>query len=304
MFFRIILLTAGLFLLQHIPVVACGVCGCGMGGQSMGILPQWQFHFLGVRYSYRHFTTHHPASLLEPGQDNRSVENLQTLSLWGRWQPNARLQVLASVPLQYNSQTRAGDLSQAAGLGDVELQAFFAPVVFSPTARWKHHLGLGATLRLPTGRSDISVNGEKLHPVLQPGTGAFDFGLNALYALRRGNTGLMATASYRIATRNADLFRFGNRTTLAAQTFYWISFGKWSLVPRAGLSAELAEGDHLESLPVENTGGQLLQAIGGADLYFKRYALGFDAQLPLYENLSGGHVDAHPQLSARILFNF
>lgn len=46
---------------------ACDVCGCSIGGNYFGILPQFHRHFVGIRYSEQSFRSAHSLSAARLG---------------------------------------------------------------------------------------------------------------------------------------------------------------------------------------------------------------------------------------------
>ncbi|MBP8240682.1 MAG: hypothetical protein KAX50_12000 [Saprospiraceae bacterium] len=57
---KTVLTAALLWVLASGQVLACDVCGCAVGGNYLGILPQFRRHFAGVRFQYRTFDSEHP----------------------------------------------------------------------------------------------------------------------------------------------------------------------------------------------------------------------------------------------------
>ena len=47
-----------LFLLLYmLPVVACDICGCGVGSNYVGLLPEFKKYIVGARYRYNRIAT-------------------------------------------------------------------------------------------------------------------------------------------------------------------------------------------------------------------------------------------------------
>jgi len=66
-------------------------------------------------------------------------------------------------------------------------------------------------IKLPTGRDDVTVDGERLEPSAQPGSGAFDFAVGTAYTVYlTERIALDASAQYIFRTENDD-FRIGDR---------------------------------------------------------------------------------------------
>lgn len=99
---------------------ACEVCGCSMGGNYFGILPQFHGHFVGLRYQYRSFRSEH-VPLFSESEQLISHEYFQTAELWGRWNPSKKVQLFAFVPVNFMHKQEAGITTLENGLGDVSL---------------------------------------------------------------------------------------------------------------------------------------------------------------------------------------
>lgn len=286
--FILFLLPASLF--------ACDVCGCSAGTNNLGILPQFQRHFVGMRLNYRGFESHHHGTTY-------SQENFTTAELWGRFNPHRRWQIFAFVPYNIYQQNMNGDIRRNTGLGDVTLLSNFT--LTNPDryldSDWKHNLMAGAGLKIPTGAWNRQlVNGTEQNPNLQPGTGSVDYMVNAIYTLRYKQWGLNTDVVYRLNSRNPSDFRFGNRFTAGSRAFYWLQSGKIGLLPSAGAGFEYGRHDLDEGLLVSESGGHCLMGVGGFDIYTPHFSAGVSYQQPLVQELGGGHIQAN----GRLLFHF
>jgi len=278
---------------------ACDVCGCSIGGQYMGILPQFNSHMAGLRYQYRSFATDHPSSLLGNHGPEHSEEFFHTTELWGRARLSRRWQVFVFAPYHVFRQSAFG--TNVSGLGDVQVVANYILLnTADSSAALKQTLLVGGGLKVPTGAHNLQQAGESLNPNLQPGTGSWDVSLNASYTLRYGKIGLNSEATLRLNTANANDYRFGNRVNAAAKAFYWQQGRSLSWLPYAGVAAELAASDSDAGEKLSLTGGQLWLADAGLDVYYDRFSLGAAIQIPFYQNLAGGLVDSGNRFSARL----
>jgi len=296
---KIMLLAAACWLSWQ-TALACDVCGCSIGGQYMGILPQFNSHIVGLRYQYRSFVTNHPASLLENHGPLRSEEYFHTAELWGRAQLNKRWQAFFFAP--YHVFRQSGFGTNVSGIGDLQLMANYAVLNTADSVRTlKQTLLVGAGIKAPTGRFQQDQAGELLNPNLQPGTGSWDFQLNTSYTFRYGKVGFNSEATLRLNTANSNNYRFGNRINAAAKVFYWQQGPNLGWLPYVGLGVELAGVDTDgagEQLSL--TGGQLWLGEAGVDLYYQRFSIGAAMQVPVFQDLAGGLVDSGNRFSARL----
>lgn len=285
-------------------VNACDICGCSSGGSYFGILPRFGKHFAGVRYQYRAFSSAHPA--INGEQPASSREWYQTGEIWGRYVPHPRIQIFGFLP--YHHFERQEDRSQSTvnAMGDAGLVANLIVLNTGDSLynSWKQALQIGGGVKMPTGRHLIVQEGLLLNPNMQPGTGTWDFPLNAIYTIRRNRVGMNAELQYRINGTNKNRYRFGNKTIASAQVFYWQNLKRFSLLPQGGLSFESAGADRKNGIVQDYTGGEAVYATAGINMYYKRLALGMNVNQPVYQHLGDRNVQAFTAASAALTFLF
>jgi hypothetical protein len=269
---------------------ACDVCGCGMGGQYFGILPQFQRHFIGLRYQQRSFTSTHPA-LFQYDKPSVSTDLYDRVELWGRYALSNRFQVFGFLPYQISTQSGEKE-TRIKGFSDPWFMVnwFIINTGDSLEHTWKHALILGAGAKLPIGQQ-LKGSSENPTPTqLQPGSGSLDFPLHLSYTLRRNKLGLNLESNVRINTENSDQYRFGHRVNSAARIFLWQRWNRFSILPSLGLAYEWAEKDAQKEKPVEMTGGELVAAHFGLDVYFRSYMVQTQWQPSIKNKLGDGNV--------------
>ncbi|NUO02936.1 MAG: hypothetical protein HUU01_20195 [Saprospiraceae bacterium] len=294
-----ILLLAAVSWLSWQTLLACDVCGCSIGGQYLGILPQFNSHMAGLRYKYRSFVTNHPASLLENHGPERSEEYFHTAELWGRAKLGKRWQAFFFAPYHVFRQTGFG--TKVSAIGDLQLVANYILLnTADSVGTLKQTLLVGGGIKAPAGRYQQLQDNEPLNPNLQAGTGSWDFQLNASYTLRYAKVGFNSEATLRLNTPNANDYCFGNRVSAAAKVFYWQQGRRTGWLPYAGMAVELAAHDHDAGERIPLTGGQLWLGEAGVDLYYQRFSIGVAVQVPVFQDLAGGLVDSGNRFSAQL----
>jgi hypothetical protein len=297
-----ILVTATLLWLSG-NALACDICGCSASGNYFGILPKFQQNFAGVRYQYRSFESKVHESISENGQ--ASKEYFQTTELWGRYVPNKRLQMFAFVPFNINKRVEDTKTTVVSSLGDITVIANFVIINSdSSCKRYKHLLQIGGGVKSPTGKHEIIRNGIMLNQNIQPGTGSFDFPINAIYTMRHKQTGFNTEMGYTFNSPNNQHFQFGNRFSTAARIFYWKKLKQTILLPNIGVAFEKTQNDRISSIKQDYTGGEIVLANAGFDMYYKNISLGITYKKPVTESIGGGYISNRQRLSANFIYLF
>lgn len=291
---------------------ACDICGCGVGGNYIGLLPDFTKRFVGLRYQFNRLTTQLDIN------GNRTAlstdEKYQTMELWGAWNIGQKWRVLALVPYNFNEKYTEGSdlLRKKNGIGDITLNGYYKLFDQSnPTANNKlvvQSLWVGMGVKLPTGAYDVAEqqNATATNPnMFQLGTGSLDFIPSLMYDVRIQDFGINANASYKINTENKDDYRYGNKIAANASAYYKIALGANSrLAPNAGISFESQQKDHAMGFKVEETGGHILNASMGLEANFNRISVGASFQTPIQQELGRGRIDAGNRLLTHVSFSF
>jgi hypothetical protein len=288
------LIMAVLMWLVYVPSAsACDICGCSIGGNYLGILPQFHRHFVGLRYSEQAFRSAHSRSEAEAGH-YVSSELYHTTDLLARFYPARRIQVLTLLPYHDFQRREAAETLHTRGLGDLSLLGNFLLIDDRGKRqhRWQQTLSIGGGIKLPTGQHRLEkADGTRVHPNMQPGTGTVDFALSLTYTLRRGAFGIMTDAQARFNTRNREWdLQQGNRYNAAFKFFYWKNSGKVMLLPNLGIFADRVRKNQGDFDYTFGTGGNLVLATAGLDLYFGKISIGATWQQPLWQDLGQGKV--------------
>ncbi|XZF13151.1 hypothetical protein ACTHGU_15295 [Chitinophagaceae bacterium MMS25-I14] len=286
---------------------ACNVCGCSAGNQYLGILPQFYDHFIGFQYQYRSVHSDHPG-LRPTDPKDPGTEYYNTFQVWGRYYIGKRVQLFGFVPYQYNLEVMDGKRTATSGIGDASMLANVIIVKPKTEKDLQHSLLLGGGIKLPTGRYTGITEMDKLGlPNTQPGTGSWDFVADGNYTLRYKKTGINLDAAYTFTTANKYDYKYGNRLSTGLLGFYWWQKNKWKLLPQAGLKYEYTLHDYdnySKRWLNDQTGGSMLFASAGAQVYYKQFGLQCMYHLPLAQNFAQGNVTTIARLETGLFFLF
>jgi len=265
---------------------ACDDCGGIAGSPYFGIMPQYQKHFIGLRYDYQSFSTTHAASWVNGTSAFQTRDQYHTWQLVGRYSPHRRIQVLAQVPYRLNLQKRNDDsdyLLQMSGLGDVQLSTQYAIVQSSDTTEsdWTQEWWLGGGVKLPTGKWHQTIDGHSVHPNLQLGTGAFAIAARSLYSVRYKQWGMQAAFNYQWNFENSSSWRLGDQLATEIQFFHWYQKGKNAWLPQLGVGIDWM-GDNAEAgETIFNSGSMTTFLTVGCQYSTATWSLGLRVQQPI-----------------------
>ncbi len=291
---------------------ACDICGCGVGGYYIGLLPDFSKRFIGIRYQFNQITTQLDI------HGNRTAlttdEKYQTMELWGAWNIGQRWRVLALVPYNFNEKYTAGSdiLRKKNGIGDITLNGYYKLYEGSKSASNNklivQSLWLALGVKLPTGSYDAfeQQNAMATNPnIFQLGTGSIDFIPSLMYDIRIQDFGINMNASYKLNTENKDDYQYGNKIAGNASAYYKIALGPNSrIAPNVGLSFEKQGKDHSMGFKVDETGGHLLNASLGLEANFNRISVGASFQTPIHQDLGRGRIDAGNRMLTHLSYSF
>ncbi len=156
-------------------------------------------------------------------------------------------------------------------------------------------------MKLPTGKFEAEANSLVPSANNQVGTGSVDFILSSNYVLNVRQFTLSSNATYKI-NEDAKTFHFGNR--FAANVFGSYSFGrsKVTFSPNIGLLYEHLNANAVNKVRVADTGGSALIGAAGLEMSFRKVSIGFNAQLPVKENISSGQT--HTRVNGMVHLTF
>lgn len=298
-----------LFLLSPLSLLACDICGCGVGSYYIGILPEYNKRFVGLRYQYKQLQTHlGPQSNVTPLTTD---ETYQTAELWGGWNFGKKFRVLAFVPYNFNERSSQAVSGSKNGLGDIAVMGYYNLFTKSTSLSSKllvHSLWLGAGVKAPTGKYEPS---ERLAVTETPnnfqlGTASTDFTLNAAYDVRLNDLGVNLNVNYKVNTENKYEYRYGNKLTTNALLYYKFRlFHKLTLAPNAGILYETADKDIENSkYEVDVSGGHSASLVTGFELAMNKFSVGANYQTIVSQELANQRAKAGNRLMLHISLPF
>lgn len=306
------IIISSLLILSFGSTYACDICGCGVGNYYVGLLPEFNKRFAGVRYQYSSIRTQLDI------QGNRTAltsdEKYHSTELWGAWNIGSRWRVMAIIPYSFNEKYNEGSdlLRKKNGLSDIVINAnyklFEGMKTNSKDNLLIHSLWLGAGVKFATGQYDVQEqnNNSGINPnIFQLGTGSTDLIANIIYDIRLQDLGLNLNNSYRFNSRNKDKYRYGNKFSSNLLAYYKISLGENKrLAPNIGLNYETQAKDHTMGFRVDETGGNILNGIIGLEANINRLSIGANIQNPLKQDLGQGRIEANHKIFTHISFAF
>jgi hypothetical protein len=98
----------------------CDICGCGLGNNYLGILPEFQKHIIGFRFRYNSLRTH--LGVGETTSYLTNTESYATGELWGGWHLHQNLRLMFNLPYSFNTRENTTTLIQKNVLGNMSVQ--------------------------------------------------------------------------------------------------------------------------------------------------------------------------------------
>ena len=285
--------------ISHLTVSACDICGCGVGSYYLGILPEFNKRFVGLRYQHKLLQSH-----LGPHGNRTPLtadETYQSVELWGAWNFGSRWRAMAILPYNFNRREipGSGETGFKDGLGDVALMGYYklfeGASTTSSNKLMVHSLWAGIGVKMPTGdyddreRSNVPQDSPNN---FQLGTASTDFLVNVAYDIRLMDIGLNTNVSYKVNTENRHKYRYGNKLTANALAYYKFAIrNQVRIAPNMGFMYETQTKDVVFGrYDVAQSGGNVLTGVIGLELTSGKLSLGGNFQAPLSQNLADGRV--------------
>jgi hypothetical protein len=302
-------ITLTIFILCAITKVeACDICGCGVGGNYIGILPEFNKHIVGLRYRYNSLKSH-----IGIGGANTyltTTELYKTTELWAGWNIGKNFRLMASMPYSFNEKQNQSITNSKNGIGDISISGYYQLLnnrhTILSNKLLAQTLWIGAGLKLPSGKYTASdkQNSAQNTNLFQLGTGSTDFSLNAMYDVRLQDFGVNLSCSFKMNTDNKYHYSYGNKLNSNVQAYYKLRVNNFSIAPNIGIMYENSKKDIDNKILVDISGGESLTGAIGMETNFKKISVGANLQTPLSQNLANGFVKANNRLMVHLSFNF
>lgn len=291
------ILTILLAIIQFNTVRACDICGCGVGNNYVGILPEFRKHTIGLRYKTSSIYTNLGIDATPTYMTNKEVYN--TIELWGGFKLSNKLRLITAVPYSFNHRNTSTGTRSKTGIGDINGLLFYELFNTRRTTNQSklmiNTLWLGAGLKLPTGQYNaVDKNTTNSNNLFQLGAGSVDFSIAAMYDLRLQDAGININGQYKINTANRYDYRFGNKSTISTQLYYKFRIAnQLTIAPSAGLLIEQSALDFDQKEAVDISKGKLSIGTVGFEANINKMAFGINWQTPLHQQMGLGTIQAN-----------
>lgn len=284
------------FLTIALQTKACDVCGCQMGGMSLGIMPQKNSNFVGLNYNYAGFNAQIKSN--SGLFDARSNDTYQRVDVVAKFNINKHFWFYGVLPYGFNTMNGSHQSVNTNGFSDPLAMVFFKALDLKPDSNdgnWYHLLNIGLGAKSPLGDYQLNdiVDDEStpslVNPNFQLGSGSWDFLSVLSYRLKFKKIGLSTEHTFKYNTANPNDYQFGNQYNSSLNLFsWWFTKKGYSWLPFAGVYYEWADVHRqgYNQRTVSNTGGNALFANFGGKVIYQKIGFTLTAQAPLQQNFA------------------
>ncbi|MFN4122120.1 MAG: transporter [Flavobacteriales bacterium] len=266
---------------------SCDICGCGVGSNYMGILPQFNRNFGGIRYKDRAFK-HQNTPLSLSGNNQITEDRFRTAELWARIFPGKRWQYMFFVPFSLHERKGTMYSENIHGIGDISINAHYLLINTGDSIEKNTKVTwmMGGGIQLPTGKYQQRSRNMSMFPQpFQIGRGAWAFSGQTILMLRRKKWGINTDITYRYMLQNELDYQFGPQTIAAFNAFHWSEIKQTSILSNIGIIHENYGYDKEFGFRKTLTGGNVALISTGIDVYFKKFIIGSHYFLPIKQNI-------------------
>lgn len=323
--FRALFIGAIFFMFLQSQVFACEMCGC-----FMGITPYDNQSTIGVVYKYKSYSGYpgqseprnlFPDGSLRVGQPGTTIDHAghsgissnsakdfeiyRSAEIRGKYFIHHRIELNAILPYLMNSHRSGSTSMKIRGAGDLNLFAGYHAIQRMDDHLIQQRLIAGLGIKLPTGSSKI-INDEsqRVHLLMQPGTGSTDYFTYLNYIAGYKNSGLSIYAMYKLNNSNSFGEQIGNSISSQANIFYKFKKGNWILIPAIQTYFEQCSGEFISNQYQEGTKVKEIMSGAGLDVYFKNIGLNMSFQVPVSEITSQNELRGSCRIVLGLTYNF
>ncbi|MGN0003185.1 MAG: transporter [Sphingobacterium composti] len=285
-------------------ILACEICGGGLGNNYTGLLPNFNKRFIGIRYHFNQVKTQLDINGNETALTNH--EKYKTAELWSAWNIGTQWRVMAIIPYsniqKYNTGTDKS--AKKSGLGDINLSGYYN--LINKSEKFNQNLWLGLGVKLATGQyNKDEFSSTNTTNIYQLGTGSYDFTTSVNYDLSKDNIGINTNVSYKMNTKNSDEYQYGNKLTLNGSVYYNILLKeKYRFRPNIGIQHDTQARDKSMGYKIDHTGGYNTNINIGLESTINNLAVGFTYQEPLSQYVSHGRTELQNKFLIHLTFMF
>jgi len=256
-----------------------------MSGLYFGFIPLYNDHFIGLKYSQSTFK-----AFIENDEfyfeDERSTDTYHRFDVMGRFVLSDRIQIRYVLPYLINNMNGSHERILTSGVGDPIVMLYYTPFNNDDDFSGKimQTLQVGAGLKVPVGKSELSENGELVNRNFQLGTGSLDYLIGLNYSARYKAIGLNVESSYKFNGTNGNSYRFGNQTTISSNIFYYKETPRVLFLPFTGVYFESSAVHRNQGIIESNTGGESVLATFGIQAFIKKWSVNLQYQTPIHQH--------------------
>lgn len=285
---------------------ACDICGCGVGNNYVGILPEFSKKIIGIRYRYNSITN----NLGVNGMYNyfTTQEKYYTVEAWAAMNIAKKFRLMINMPYSFNVKQNTSIQKKQQGIGDFSTQAFYQ--IFNKQKSVFQNklliqsLWVGAGVKLASGSySNEMTDGNQNPNLYQLGSGSTDFLFSAMYDIRLQDAGLNISGLYKFNTKNKYEYTYGNKLNLNLQMYYKFKLShSITITPNLGIQYEEATKDINKKIVNDASGGNIALGTLGFETIFNKISIGSNWQVPLQQNLAMGIAKANNRFMVHVAF--
>lgn len=276
---------------MSITTFACDICGGVASNVSIGVLANSNFHIVGIRNTYRSYTSY-------INNIKHATDRMYSQELYLRYQWNKNWQMYGSFQHQLAFQKRDFGSELISGITDPTLLVNRLLINNQDsTGRTLDFLMVGVGLKFPIGKNVSSSNNLKN---LYPGTGSFDVLLLANYTRQlTKKLALQVETSYFIKGKDKWGYSYGNSFQGTLSLVHSQSIQSYRLVSAFGFVSEDFQASKINGIELVTASNRatILSGKINLNLFTKRWVWSIFTQYPLAQqsqeiqikrNLSGG----------------